>query len=84
VNNIRTTTLLVIAICTAVLSTDAEAASPYVYKVEDPADFLVGDPVYSGPQPGEKLRGSPLFLPEETGKMTNLIQWPSGWANRTS
>jgi hypothetical protein len=60
VNNISTTTLLVIAILTAVLSAGAEAASAFVHKVEDPADFLVGDPVYSGPQPGEKLRGFPV------------------------
>ena len=59
-NNIRTTTLLVVAILTAVISADAEAGSAFVHKVEDPADFLVGDPVYSGPQPGEKLRGFPV------------------------
>jgi hypothetical protein len=63
VNNICTTTMLVIALCTAVLSTDAEAASPYVYKVEDPADFLVGDMVYSGPQPGEKLSSFSVIPP---------------------
>jgi hypothetical protein len=63
-NNIRTTTLLVIALCTAVLSADAqEFKSRHVHKVEDPADFLVGDPVYSGPQPGEKLRGFSVIPP---------------------
>jgi hypothetical protein len=65
VNNIRTTTLLVIAICTAVLSADAEAATAYVHKVEDPADFLVGGPVYSGP-PTRNSEASPLLLQEET------------------
>ena len=65
-NNIRTTTLLVIAIWTAVLSADAEAAPSYVHKVEDPADFLVGDPVYSGAQPGEKLRGFSVIPPRKS------------------
>ena len=65
-NNIRTRTLLVIAILTAVLSTDAEAATAYVHKVEDPADFLVGGPVYSGPQPGEKLRGFSVIPPRKS------------------
>ena len=65
-NNISTTTLLVIAILTAVLSTDAEAATAYVYEVKDPADFLVGDPVYSGPQPGEQLRGFSVIPPRES------------------
>ncbi len=62
-NILRTTTLLVIAIWTAVLSADAEDASAYVQEVKDPAGFRLGEPVYSGPQPGEKLRGFSVIPP---------------------
>jgi hypothetical protein len=34
--------------------------------VKDPADFLVGAPVYSGPQPGEQLRGFSVIPPTES------------------
>ena len=56
-NNICTTTLLVIALCTAVVSAEEPYKSPLVHKAEDPTKFQIGDPIYSGPQPGEKLRG---------------------------
>jgi len=65
VNTIRTTTSLVIAIFTAVLSADAqEFRSRHVHKAEDPAKFRVGEVAeYSGPQPGEKLRGFTVIPP---------------------
>jgi len=44
----------------AVVSVDAQEV------VKDPADFLVGAPVYSGPQPGEQLRGFSVIPPTES------------------
>ncbi len=63
-NNIRTTTLLVMALCTAVASAEEPFKSRHLHKAEDPAKFQVGDPVYSGPQPGEKLRGFTVIPPK--------------------
>jgi hypothetical protein len=58
-----TTTLLVMALCTAVTSAEEPFKSKHLHKAEDPAKFQVGDPVYSGPQPGEKLRGFTVIPP---------------------
>jgi len=57
VNNICTTTLLVMALCTAVTSAEEPRKSRHLHKAEDPDTFIVGERFYSGPQPGEKLRG---------------------------
>jgi hypothetical protein len=50
----------------AVVSIDAHEAAAAAEVVKDPADFLVGAPVYSGPQPGEQLRGFSVIPPTES------------------
>ena len=56
-NNIWTTTVLLMALCTAVTSAEEPYKSGHVHKAEDPTKFQIGDPLYSGPQPGETLTG---------------------------
>ncbi len=55
--NLCTTTLLVMALCTAVASAEESRKHWHHHKAEDPNTFVVGERFYSGPQPGEKLRG---------------------------
>ncbi|HIG15640.1 MAG TPA: hypothetical protein EYQ32_14480 [Gammaproteobacteria bacterium] len=47
----------------AVVSMHPHEAAAAAEMVKDPADFLVGAPVYSGPQPGEQLRGFSVIPP---------------------
>jgi len=63
VNNIRTTTLLVMALCTAVASAEEPFKSRHLHKAEDPDTFIIGERVYSGPQAGETLTGFTVIPP---------------------
>jgi hypothetical protein len=56
--------LLVIALCAGVASAEEPFKSSHLHKAEDPAKFQVGEEAaYSGPQPGEKLRGFTVVPP---------------------
>ena len=63
--NMYTATLLVMALCTAVVSAEEEPfKSRHLHKAQDPDTWHIGDDkIYSGPQPGETLTGFPVTPP---------------------
>ena len=61
--NMCTTTLLVMALCTAVTSAEEPYKSKHLHKAEDPDTFIIGERVYSGPQAGETLTGFTVIPP---------------------
>ena len=63
VKNMCTTTLLVMALCTAVTSAEEPYKSKHLHKAEDPDTFIIGERVYSGPQAGETLTGFTVIPP---------------------
>ena len=63
VKNMCTTTLLVMALCTAVTSAEEPFKSRHLHKAEDPDTFIIGERVYSGPQAGETLTGFTVIPP---------------------
>ena len=48
---------VMLTLATGLIAVDSASAQRRYMSVKDPADFRIGDPLYSGPQPGEQLRG---------------------------
>ena len=48
---------VILTLAMGLITLGSVSAQRRYLNVKDPADFRIGDPVYSGPQPGEQLRG---------------------------
>ena len=59
---------VMLTLATGLIAVDSASAQRRYLNVKDPAEFRIGDPVYSGPQPGEQLRGFPVTPPTRTGR----------------
>ena len=59
---------VILTLAMGLITLGSVSAQRRYLNVKDPADFRIGDPVYSGPQPGEQLRGFPVTPPTRTGR----------------
>ena len=60
--------LVMLTLAMGLIAVDSASAQRRYLNVKDPAEFRIGDPVYSGPQPGEQLRGFSVTPPTRTGR----------------
>jgi hypothetical protein len=60
--------LVVLTLATGLIAVDLASAQRRYLNVKDPAEFRIGDAVFSGPQPGEQLRGFSVTPPTRTGR----------------
>ena len=59
---------VMLTLAMGLIAVDSASAQRRYLNVKDPAEFRIGDPVYSGPQPGEQLRGFSVTPPTRTGR----------------
>lgn len=59
---------VMLTLATGLIAVDSASAQRRYLNVKDPAEFRIGDPVFSGPQPGEQLRGFSVTPPTRTGR----------------
>jgi Ca2+-binding EF-hand superfamily protein len=60
--------LVMLTLAMGLIAVDSASAQRRYLDVKDPAEFRIGDPVYSGPQPGEQLRGFPVTRRTRSGR----------------